>query len=280
MSVPARRGRLGVNATEPFNIDFEDVRTVDVLAAGERICPPPERGSTSGAALFLLALLLVGAGALYAGGDWVAWLGDRAAALRALPSGGPTTVVTSEVSSVTLATSETNDATGPVVHEAPSPPIVEAQIAGQTGQEPVAQVETASIPDDAEALSPADASAPPQPLPPPQVNQADPYQRRASAAGLHPGLSRVLLARMSANDYRNARYAVDTAMAKTGDEDEFIWPRQRRPEQALFRIHFVPGAPPQCRRYVVTVVKEGWTTTAAPLERCGAVPKNGSKAAR
>ena len=56
-----------------------------------------------------------------------------------------------------------------------------------------------------------DAAAPPAidepaaaPLPPPTPDPADPYQMRASAVGLHPDLSRVLLTRLSPTDYRNA----------------------------------------------------------------------------
>jgi hypothetical protein len=59
-------------------------------------------------------------------------------------------------------------------------------------------------------------------------------------------------------------------VAKTPDNDVFVWPKQRKPELALFRVHFVPGAAPTCRRYVVTVTKDGWSTTAPPMEKCGA----------
>jgi len=50
----------------------------------------------------------------------------------------------------------------------------------------------------------------------------------------------------------------------------FVWPRQRKPELALFEVRFVPGAAPHCRRYVVTVTKDGWSTTAPPMEKCDA----------
>lgn len=109
-----------------------------------------------------------------------------------------------------------------------------------------------------------------QPLPPLVVDPNDPYQKRAEAVGLHPGLSRVLLARLSAADYRNAEHAINTAIAKTPDGTVFTWPRQRRPDLALFKVHFVRGVTPDCRRYVVTVAKDGWVTTALPMERCGA----------
>jgi surface antigen len=107
-------------------------------------------------------------------------------------------------------------------------------------------------------------------LPPPASDPADPYRKRAEAVGLHPDLSRVLLDRLSPADYRNAAYAVETALAKTPDTAVFVWPRQRKPEQALFQVRFVQGAAPACRRYVVTITKDGWLTTALPMERCGA----------
>lgn len=96
------------------------------------------------------------------------------------------------------------------------------------------------------------------------------HQKRAEAVGLHPDLSRVLLDRLSAVDFKNAGHAVQTALAETADDDVYVWPRQRKPEQALFRVHFVPGAATDdCRRYVVTVMKDGWSTTALPMEKCG-----------
>jgi hypothetical protein len=109
-------------------------------------------------------------------------------------------------------------------------------------------------------------------LSPPTVDPADPYQKRAAAVGLHPDLSRVLLKRLSPTDYRNAGIAIQTAVAKTPDDAVFVWPRQRKPELALFQVHFVRGGAPDCRRYVVTVTKDGWSTTAPPMEKCGTSP--------
>ncbi len=123
-----------------------------------------------------------------------------------------------------------------------------------------ATIETASI-DKAPSVAP---------LAPPKADLSDPYQRRASAVGLHPDLSRALLTRLSPADFRNAGVAIDTAVAKTPETDTFVWPRQRRPELALFQVRFVPGAAPDCRRYVVTITKDRWSTTALPMERCGA----------
>jgi hypothetical protein len=113
---------------------------------------------------------------------------------------------------------------------------------------------------------------PPARLPPVEPDPGDPLQRQAAAVGLHPGLSRALLARLSATDFQNAATAIRTALAETPVGGELVWPRQRRPEHALFRVHFVPGAAPDCRRYVVTVTKDGWSTTALPMERCGLRP--------
>jgi hypothetical protein len=131
------------------------------------------------------------------------------------------------------------------------------------------KIETAGAP---YAPSPAAATAeaaPDEPLPPPTVDPSDPYQAKALAVGLHPGLSRVLLARLTKADYHNAGLAIRKAIAETPNTGVFIWPRQRKPDGALFRVHFVQGAAPTCRRYVVTVTKDGWSTTAPPMERCG-----------
>src|SRR5436853_484812 len=125
------------------------------------------------------------------------------------------------------------------------------------------------------ALPPAATASdepPAEPLPPPTVDPADPDQMRAVAVGLHPDLSRVLLTRLSPTDYRNARIAIQTAVAETPDSAVFVWPRQRTPELALFQVRFVPGAASSCRRYVVTITKDGWLTTAPPMEKCGPQP--------
>lgn len=113
---------------------------------------------------------------------------------------------------------------------------------------------------------------PEKPLPPPKVDKNDPYQARALAAGLHPGLSRALLAQLSPADFRHAAYAVRTALAKTPDDKIFVWPRRRRVGQVRFRVGFVRGVGQDCRRYVVQVIKDGWTTTARPMEKCGLPP--------
>ena len=123
------------------------------------------------------------------------------------------------------------------------------------------------------------ADIPGAPLKPPVVDPADPYQVKASAVGLHSDLSRVLLAKLSATDYRNAGIAIKTAITETPDDGAYIWPKQRKPELALFKVHFVPGAPVQCRRYVVSIIKDGWLTTALPMEKCGTPVKTAKTAA-
>lgn len=122
------------------------------------------------------------------------------------------------------------------------------------------------------SLPPTQDKLQPEPLPPLDVDRTDPLQVRAEAVGLHPGLSRVLLARLSEADYRNAGVAIKTAIAETPDNSVHVWPRQRKPELALFKVHFVPGAATDCRRYVVAVTKDGWMTTALPMEKCGPQP--------
>jgi hypothetical protein len=85
-------------------------------------------------------------------------------------------------------------------------------------------------------------------LPPTNCRPRRPLPDARSAVGLHPDLSRVLLTRLSPTDYRNAGIAIQTAMAETPDSAVFVWPRQRKPELALFQVRFVPGAAPSCRR--------------------------------
>lgn len=122
------------------------------------------------------------------------------------------------------------------------------------------------------ALPPKTDPAAAMPLGSPVADPNNPYQMRAVAVGLHPGLSQALLSRLSPNDYRNAGTAIETAIAETADSDVFYWPHKRKPDHALFQVRFVSGAPSGCRRYIVTVAKEGWLTTAPPMEKCGVPP--------
>jgi hypothetical protein len=116
------------------------------------------------------------------------------------------------------------------------------------------------------------ASAPPvravEPQQPPQA--ANPYEARAKAVGLHPDISRVLLAQLTETDYRNAGIAIRRALVETADDGVFTWPRERHDGLAVFEVRFVAGAATNCRRYVVTIEKSRWVTTALPVEKCGA----------
>jgi len=102
-----------------------------------------------------------------------------------------------------------------------------------------------------------------------EPQSTDPIQQRAVAAGLHPGLSRVLLRRLSPTDLRNAGVAIKTALSETASDAVFVWPREARADLARFRVRFVTGAAPGCRRYIVEVIKDRWVTTALPVEKCG-----------
>lgn len=109
-----------------------------------------------------------------------------------------------------------------------------------------------------------------EPAAPPNHHDApDPLQKRAEAIGLHPGLSPVILARLSEADWRNAKLAIEAALQTTTDDGWSTYPAKQQPKLALFRIHFVAGAGEDCRRYVVAIAKDGWLTTALPVERCG-----------
>ncbi len=108
----------------------------------------------------------------------------------------------------------------------------------------------------------------------------DRLEVRAQSAGLHPKLSRVLLSRLSKTDFRNAGYAVRTALAKTADDATFKWPRRRKAGLAMFEVRFVPGAAKGCRRYVVTVEKDRWLTTALPIEKCGVKRRHAGRATK
>ena len=105
---------------------------------------------------------------------------------------------------------------------------------------------------------------------PPTADPADPYQMRAAAVGLHPDLSRVLLARLSPDRLPQCRASPSRPP----------WPRRPTMASSSGRVSASPnsrfsrsascaGAAPGCRRYVVTVTKDGWLTTAPPMEKCG-----------
>ena len=103
----------------------------------------------------------------------------------------------------------------------------------------------------------------------------DPHRKRAEAVGLHPDISVALLKRLSDADFKAAASAIRKALTELGDDGSLVWPQKPMPSAALFRISFVPGAAPDCRRYIVAIAKDGWQTTALPMETCGV--KRGSR---
>jgi len=258
MTVPARRQHAP--ATSLFAIEDDDAQE-SPFYAGERICAPAPgaRGSSMLPACLVL-LVAIGGWALMRNSDgWRQWLSTNIATASALMGYRAPPPVAPPV-----APEQPPPGVGPAPHaESPPPPASESVApSAAVAAEPLitATIETATV-DKAPSVAP---------LAPPKADLSDPYQRRASAVGLHPDLSRALLTRLSPADFRNAGVAIDTAVAKTPDAGTFVWPRQRKPELALFQVHFVPGAAPDCRRYVVTVTKDRWSTTALPMERCGA----------
>ena len=244
----------------------EDYASGDFYA-GERICPP-RAGSGGHAMLRAYIVIFIALGVGWALLTKQSTLEEWASAVTAV---------------VSPLLDRFSPAAAPnVTTEAAEPPPQPAALEPTRPPQPLETKEIATAPGDAvqpaQALPTAPASAgaegsdEPSALPPPTVDHADPYQVRASAAGLHPGLSRVLLVKLSPADYRNAGIAIQTAIAETPDTGVFIWPRPRKPDLALFEVRFVTGAAPNCRRYVVTVTKDRWSTTALPMEKCGTKP--------
>ena len=236
------------------------------LSAGERVCAPVTRGNSK-ALLRGVFLSVIGLGCVWMfAGDRLTFAGVQHAAASAMslivPSDMPEPVEPAFVAPAAL--SALDPMPERIVPEAPAaPPVITNSLPEDTQAPPET---TAAL---SEGEDETTASASPERLPPPTADPEDPYETRALAVGLHPGLSRVLLTQLSDTDYRNAGIAIRKALAETPDDKTLIWPRQRKPELALFQVKFVPGAAPTCRRYVVTVAKDGWSTTALPMEKCG-----------
>jgi hypothetical protein len=274
MRAPARRSPAKT-AHDAF--DADEPYAHGELLPGERIGQPLAR--TGGKAMLrgMVILITFGGGwALLSGQVTLPeWLAEIAAVSPSTDRRVPGSVEPTR-SAVATPSPPANAEPTPsptALHALPSTP--QSQAASKAAATPDAAAPSPAPPLTTAVLPPA-ATGSDAPLasrlPPPTADPADPYQMRAEAVGLHPDLSRVLLARLSSTDYRNAGIAIQTAVAETPDSAVFVWPRQRKPELALFQVRFVPGAAPGCRRYVVTVTKDGWLTTAPPMERCGPQP--------
>lgn len=264
MLAPARHSNANSFAYSTFD-SREDYASGE-LYSGERICQPRARsGGNAVLRAYVVIFIALGGGWALIGNqaNWQGWPSAKIAAISPASVEPPASAAAHVVPPASIETTVKQ----PAIESPPSTlqPLDARDIAAAPGD---AASSPASPPATA-AASPATDEPASTPLPPPTPDPSDPYQMRASAVGLHPDLSRVLLARLSPTDYRNAGIAIQTAVAKTPDNGVFVWPRQRKPELALFEVHFVPGAAVGCRRYVVTVAKDGWSTTALPMEKCG-----------
>ncbi len=265
----AARDRHSTAKTVYGAFDAEDDYAHDELWPGERIGPPPS--GTGGKAMLrgvVVVLIALGGGWALLGDQatWPGWQSIDTAVSSWMNRSAPEPV---ERAALAVATTSPPARTEPPAQPAalePPPSIVQSPASSKGPTPDIAERSVAPL--TTAALPPA-ATGSGESMAPPAPDRADPYQKRATAVGLHPDLSRVLLARLSPTDYRNAGIAIRTAVAETPDSAVFVWPRQRKPELALFQVRFVPGAAPGCRRYVVTVTKDGWLTTALPMEKCG-----------
>jgi hypothetical protein len=260
----ATRARRSTADEAHRTFDVEERFAHDELWPGERIGPLPSRSGGKVLLRGLIILITFGGGwaLLSDPASWPRWQSIETAASFWLSSGAPEKVKPAALAMAISPPPTRTDPPAKPVALAQPPPIAELPVASKGSEAP--PMTTAALP--SAATGSGEPAAPP--LPPPTADPADPYQMRAAAVGLHPDLSRVLLERLSSTDYRNAAIAIQTAMAETPDSAVFVWPRQRKPELALFQVRFVPGAAPGCRRYVVTVTKDGWLTTALPMEKC------------
>ena len=273
MATPARHSTAR-GAYHAFD-DGEDYAQWDLLP-GERIGPAPAR-RRGRAMLWSVVVILIALGgwAMSSGqATWPAWLpADIAAVLASMDRKEPRPA--EPAAPAVVAPPLRIEPTPRTAAFDPAPPTPLPPAPGKAAPNPAAAEKLAAPSLTTGALPPASRSLVDPPFPPlrPAIaDPADPYQMRAAAVGLHPELSRALLARLSPTDYRNAGIAIQTALAETSERAVFVWPHQRKPELARFQVRFVPGAASGCRRYVVTVAKDGWLTTALPMEKCGSQP--------
>ena len=246
---------------------------------GERIgAPPPVRKQGAIRQVASAAVILaIGWAAFATHATWrpllaMSLIKIRSEVVRPVASSAPPAAIAPTPIQPLAATREVAEITGttsppPQSIPAPAPATPEsAMVDARPAPSPAAGeagISTSSI-------APGDTSTPAAaPLPQPEVDPTDPQQKRAAAVGLHPRVSKVVLASLSDTDYSNARTAIRKALAEAADADKFIWPRDADKKHAVFQVHFVAGAAAPCRRYIVTIVKNGWTTTAPPMEKCG-----------
>lgn len=249
----------------PYGVFVAPVgESAPMLEPGERLGgPPPRRRRGRRALRTVLLLSLMGGGAwllLERRDDVTAFASLATTALQNLQHGRqlpPTPAREDTKIAEAPPLPDREFAPAPVMHtEAVPPP------ARPAAEDPP----STPAPLDAEP----ETSAPPERLPAVTADPGDPLQQKALAAGLHPGLSRTLLDRLTAEDFRNAAHAVKAALSGDKAAAPYVWPPQRAPRRAQFKVRLVTGAPGECRRYVVQIAKDGWETTARPMERCNA----------
>jgi len=222
----------------------------------ERVgAPPPDRRKAGFRKFFLTMVLIGGAAAV------VSHVGLEA-------------VVASAKSAYEVVAANTADIIArakermPEAPPAPAPQIQEAAapaILPELTPAPEPEAANAEPSPTAEAMGTAYAETP---KPEEMVPDDTPKRKTAIKAGLSPDLPNVLLTRLSESDLKNAAYAIKTALAKTPDDKSFAWPSKPSQTQALFEVRFVPGAAGGCRRYIVTVTKDRWTSTSSAIEKC------------
>jgi hypothetical protein len=246
------------------------------LHSGDRICAAPDACSGNGllrAYLFIFAILAGGWMLIDAQSVQQIWASATAAIAPLASYSAPAQDASAPAPA--LPTAEANAAPMPAVAESSSQSLQplnsrEVTIAPSALDEaPQSQSPTDSSTSNTSGHAQAQA---------PEDEHLSPDQMRASKVGLNPDLSPVVLAQLSPTDYHNAAIAIRTALAKTPDGEVFVWPRQRKPELALFRVRFVAGAASDCRRYVVTITKHRWSTTALPMEKCGSAERQSASA--
>jgi surface antigen len=229
--------------------------------AGEPVSPTHLKGPNIVPYTYLFLLLALAVGWGFASDSairqqWSSTFEELASAANnvAHSSVSPDPTASKELASSEKATAPPPPTPPPATSSLPLPVVT---VTEAPGSKPESSSEAATK-DDADAQASSSPAA-----------SADPYRKRAEAAGLHPDLSRALLARLSATDFRNAAFAIEKAVKTVPDDGEFTWPRSRKTGAAVFNVHFVQGGGHDCRRYVVTVTKDRWSTTALPMEKCG-----------
>lgn len=236
------------------------------LSSRDRVLPPTRRGRGKVIAIFM-AVMAAGAGAYEVQSPEPvvpAWLRAEAfallaalqsAAVKATAAPASEPPATANAASDALADSPAPPLPPPA---APPPSVIEAP---PVAAAPVV-VTTAALPPTAVERAPESDTAKP-------ATPTDPLRLKAEAVGLHPDLSRALLERLTPADFQNAGAAVAKALEQASEDAVTVWPQRAKAGAAIFEVRFVPGAPSGCRRYIVGILKDRWTTTAMPVDKCG-----------